>query len=152
MLFKTLEGNVENIFINDYKIDWNKKSASQFQFKVKQFFKQNFSLYPYEWFEEVKCAGSLSQLRIDFMCRFKNKWGETNAVFIESDGLFHIKRNNHFNPTDESYIASMERDTCKYLYCERNKIPLLRIYEDDPLTLDWFNSTFNTPFGTAYAK
>lgn len=153
MLFKALDGREFNLFINEYRINWDKHSASKFQFRVKQFFRTFWSNL--EWFEEVPAVGDLNQLRFDFMCRFKNQWGETKVILVEADGTAtHLVRNMHFHPTDESYIASMERDTCKYLYCKCNKIPLLRIYEDDSLTLDWFLETFGNilPTGTKNAK
>lgn len=144
MLFRCLESDYkENLFLNKYTIRWDDKSASKFQWRVKQFLRAHFSHL--EWFEECPLVGELNQLRFDFFCRFKIN-GETKCVAIESDGNFHISRNKHFAPTEEDYISSMERDSCKYLYCQKNSIPLLRIYEDDePLTLKWFNETFNNP-------
>lgn len=146
MLFKGLDNLEHNIPLNQFKIQWDGYSASKFQFRVKQFFRENFGKIG-EWFEEISLCGELSQLRIDFLCRFKDDKGKTRLVFAESDGNFHIKMNSHFHPTDEDYLSSMERDTCKFLFCEKNNIPLLRIYEDDPLTLEWFNEAFDYPFG-----
>ncbi len=145
MLFLDLEGKERNIYLKDYQISWKGKSASKFQLRAKQFFYKHFRHL--EWFEEVCLAGNLSALRVDFLCRFKDRWGRTKLVAIELDGDQHVKHNNHFCKTEEDFLAMIERDNCKEIYFKLNNIPLLRLHpENEPFSIEWFNETFNFPF------
>ncbi len=147
MVFKSLAGRKINIFLNEFSIEWDKPSASKFQFAVKQFFKEHFSHL--EWFEEVALCGELSALRVDFLCRFKDKKERTKLVFIEADhAATHLVQNSFFFPTEDSFTEQLERDSCKSRFCQVNNARLIRIYDDDqPLKLTWFNETFDFPFG-----
>lgn len=145
MLFTSLDDKKINLFVNHYKINWRGKSASKFQFRGKEFFGRHFGHL--EWFEEVPGVGSLSNLRFDFMCRHKDARGQVKTTFVELDSKLHVARVEFFHPTEEHYLESMERDSIKFLYCEKNNSQLIRMYEDDePFEINWFNRTFNFPF------
>lgn len=150
MLFKTLTGSEENIFCNDYKISWQGRSASKFQFRAKQFFYEHFRHL--EWFEEFPLNGQLRALRVDFMCRFKDRWGRNKCVLIELDSDMHFRKIDYFHSTDSDFLDMIDRDNSKTIWAKVNNIQLIRMYSDDePFTLDWFNETYNYPFGTQYA-
>lgn len=149
MLFKTTkEGKSRNIYLDSFKIQWSAPSASHFQGRIKEFFRKHFSFL--DWYEEISLIGELSALRIDFMCRYKDQWGNVKFLAVEADGEHHTKMNKFFHKSEDDFIDSLNRDICKEHWCELNNIPLIRIYpEHEPLTLDWFNKKFNFPLPLA---
>lgn len=148
MLFLDLKGKEKNIYLKDYQISWKGKSASKFQSRAKEFLCKHFGNL--EWFEEVPLNGELSALRVDFLCRFRDKWGRQKCIIIESDGDFHNTHIPFFCQTEDDFIAMIERDTAKEIWCRKNKIPLLRLHpENEPFNLKWFNETFGFPFNGA---
>ena len=63
MKFSTLNGRIINRSYSDYLIDWDKKSLSKIQFKVKQFLKPYWKNHVcYEEFPLPACL-----LRVDFL-------------------------------------------------------------------------------------
>lgn len=142
MLFKVLgPGDKKvNVAINSYKANPFKKSASKFQKRVKDFLFKNFGGRGYEIYEELPIGQT--QLRVDFMVRINGN----KCIFIEADSVSaHSKFTPFFHKTEEKYLESLDRDSYKDVFAEINNIPMIRIYDDDDLTLEWFNETFDYP-------
>jgi len=146
MKFLTLKGNIVNLPLDKYRINWKSASLSKFQTRIKDFFGKHFKHL--DWYEEVPLVGeNVSRLRFDFLCIFDDKWGRRQKVFVEVQGNHHDKRNPKFQPNPGDFEDQMMRDELKVLFAaENSKFPVLEFFEDDPpLTLKWFNDTFNSP-------
>ena len=134
MKFKTLNGKERGINIHNYIIDWDNKSASNFQFNVKQFLK------PY-WVSQIVCEEFLipgSKLRIDFL-------NITRSIAIESSGGQHFAFNAHFHNNSRSkYLSQIKRDVDKQKWCDKNNILLIEIRQEelDDLCPEWFEEKY----------
>ena len=134
MKFKTLSGKERGINIHNYIIDWDNKSASNFQFNVKQFLK------PY-WQFQVVCEEFVlcgTRLRFDF-------FNITRNIVVEADGCAHTNFNRHFhNNSRANYLAQIKRDLLKEKWCDINKILMVHIYPDDvdDLCSEWFEEKY----------
>lgn len=120
--------------INPYLIDWDGKSASKFQFAVKQFIK------PF-WTHCICCEEFVipgSRLRIDLI-NFNKK------LVIEASGEQHNDFNKFFHSNSRmKYRESIRRDVMKQEWCEENEFTFLEIYEKDmPLTKKFFKDKFD---------
>lgn len=129
MHFKTLNGQTKRISsIKKHLIDWNKKSRSNFQFKVKKI------LEPY-WgrhvvFEEFPIVGS--RLSLDF-------YNANKKIAIEVQGDQHVKYVPFFHGGyKNNYLSQLDRDNKKSIFCEMNEINLFEIYQTDELSVDFF--------------
>ena len=121
MKLTSLSGRSVSKNIYKYRIDWEAKSASKFQKKVKD------ELY-YFWedhvvFEEFPCFGS--RLTLDFL-------NITRMIAIEVQGAAHVKYipffhgNNRFN-----YLKQICHDEKKQEFCLINGIELIEIFPED---------------------
>jgi len=111
-----------------YLIDWEAKSLSKFQKKVKDF------LHPY-WkhdmvFEEFRIVGS--RLSLDF-------YNANKKVAVEVQGGQHLKFIKHFHQNRTKYLDQIKRDQKKFDFCEVNGIKLIEIYPDDEINKSTFS-------------
>lgn len=116
--------------IEKYRLDFDDRSLSKFQFAVKQFLRpywRNHVLY-----EELPVVGT--RMRIDI-------YDATRKIAIECDGNQHIGFNEHFHRGNRNvYLGQIIRDEKKDEWCVINGITLVRIYENDvnDLSREWF--------------
>lgn len=122
MKFKTLNGKerfVKNA--RKYAINWDKKSKSDIQFRVKQFVR------PY-WnrdivFEELRIVGT--RLSLDF-------YNANKKIAIEVQGKQHQQFNKFFhNNNRANWLDQLKRDDLKLQFCLTNDIKLVEVYESD---------------------
>jgi hypothetical protein len=89
------------------------------------------------------CGKDVSRLRWDFLCVFDDKKQEKQKVFVEVQGFHH----NSFNPKFQKDISALDdqmyRDELKKLFAEKNsKFPVIEFFEDDKVTIEWFEKTY----------
>lgn len=133
MKFKTLNGK-ERILRNakKYIINWESKSKSNIQWRVKQF------LLPY-WkhdvvFEELKVVGS--RLSLDF-------YNANKKIAVEVQGKQHQTYNPYFHASNrQNWLSQLKRDDLKLQFCLTNSIKLVEIYETDTLSNELFERLF----------
>ncbi|MFN7322648.1 MAG: hypothetical protein ACK5SP_00115 [bacterium] len=133
MKFKTLNGK-ERILRNakKYIINWESKSKSNIQWRVKQF------LLPY-WkhdvvFEELRVVGS--RLSLDFYNAHKK-------IAVEVQGKQHQTYNPYFHGSNrQNWLSQLKRDDLKLQFCLTNDIELVEIYETDILSKELFERLF----------
>ena len=133
MKFKTLNGK-ERILRNakKYIINWESKSKSNIQWRVKQF------LFPY-WkhdvvFEELRVVGS--RLSLDF-------YNANKKIAVEVQGKQHQTYNPYFHASNrQNWLSQLKRDDLKLQFCLTNGIKLVEIYETDTLSKELFERLF----------
>jgi len=111
-----------------YLIDWESKSRSKFQNRVKIF------LMPY-WkndvvFEEFRIVGT--RLSIDF-------YNANRCIAIEVQGDQHVKYVKHFHKNRLKYLDQLKRDQKKLDFCELNDIKMVEIYSTDIVNASLFS-------------
>jgi len=112
---------LRNKLVTKYLIDWNKKSRSKIQFKVKQFLKTYWKAHVV--FEEFPVYGT--RLKVDIL-------NATIKVAIEVQGKQHSSFNKFFHGNSRAkYLASIKRDFQKSQWLELNKYKLIEIEEDE---------------------
>lgn len=131
MKFITATGKVKNINIHKYLVDWDEKERSKIQFEVKRF------LRPF-WKNHVVCSEfpvAGSKMTLDL-------FNITRNIAIEVQGNQHLQYNKHFHKGSMSnFLSQLKRDMTKEEFCERNKITLVEIFEEDMkegLSKEWF--------------
>ena len=128
-------GRLVNKNVSRYLIDWDKKSRSKIQFKVKQFLKpfwQNQIVY-----EEFPVYGT--RMRVDIL-------NATKRIAIEVNGAQHSNFNKFFHAgSRQKYLESIKRDVEKAKWLESNNFTLVEIEENevDSLTIDFFKKNYN---------
>jgi hypothetical protein len=129
MRFKTLRGKEVFKNIEKYRIDWDGKSLSKFQFGVKQFLKKYWK--DQVCFEEMPVTGT--RMRIDI-------YNANKRVAVEIDGVQHEKFSEFYHNGDRgNFLKQINRDAEKYKWCEINEITLINIKPSDlPLTKKFF--------------
>lgn len=126
MKFKKLNGfyAYKNLF--KYRINWDGKSLSKFQQKVKQFFKvywKNDVCY-----EEMPLAGT--RLRLDL-------FNATRHIGVEIHGAQHGKYNPFFHGENRNnFLDQIHRDLKKNEWCEINGFQLIEIFAEEEKILD----------------
>ena len=127
MKFKTLTGGLRTVSrTNRYLIDWDAKSKSLLQAKVKAFLREH-------WrndvvFEEFPLAGT--KMSFDF-------FNASKKIMIEVQGNQHQKYTPFFhNKNKANFLSQLRRDKNKHYFCELNDISLIEIYPKDNLTAD----------------
>jgi len=120
MTFKTLSGKRRRIKRPViYLVNWEKKSRSKLQGKVKNFLKVF-------WdgdvvFEEFPVVGT--RLTLDF-------YNATKNIAIEVQGNQHTKYNKFFHKGNKiNYLNQLKRDDEKLSFCDLNGIKLLEVHE-----------------------
>lgn len=114
---------------NKYRIDWDKKSRSKIQFKVKQF------LRPYWENHVVYEEFTIPQTRLSL-----DIVNETRKVVVEIQGQQHEKYNKWMHGNSRAkFRRQIHRDLKKAEWCEVNGFVLVEIYERDlPLSEGFF--------------
>lgn len=126
MRFKKLNGKFAYKNISRYRINWDGKSLSKFQRKVKQFFKTY-------WFndicyEEMPLAGT--RLKLDL-------FNATEHIGVEIHGSQHGKYNPFFHGNDRhKFLEQIQRDLRKAQWCECNEFLLIEIFAEEEKILD----------------
>lgn len=126
-------GKPVKLNVAPYLIEWDKKSRSQIQFKVKQF------LYPY-WkshlvYEEFPVFGS--QLKVDIL-------NATKKIAIEVHGPQHEEFHYFHGGSRATYLKGIKNDYSKAQWLEKNGFKLVVIYwnEVDSLSKTFFSNKF----------
>jgi len=116
-----IKGKLQSRLVSKFLIDWDKKSRSKIQFKVKQFLKpywQNHIVY-----EEFPVYGT--RLKVDLL-------NATKKVAVEVNGRQHSSFNKFFhNNSRAEYLKSIKRDVEKANWLELNEYTLIEIEEDE---------------------
>lgn len=133
MLFTKLNGKKVSKNVNKYIIDWDAPERSQFQLRVKQYLKQF-------WFYNV-CYSELpvvgTRMTIDL-------FNATKRIAVESDGAQHYEFSEHWHKGSRAnYLGQIKRDILKEKWCEINNIKLIRIFETDVLSRQFFIDRFD---------
>ena len=120
MRLYNIYGKLVSKNVSKHLIDWNKKSRSKFQFRVKQLlrpFWQNQIVY-----EEFPVYGSL--MRVDIL-------NATKRIAIEVNGRQHSEFVPFFHKSRSEYLKSIKRDHQKTEWLEKNNFKLLEVEEKD---------------------
>jgi hypothetical protein len=130
-----IKGKLITKNVSRYRIDWDKKSRSIFQFKVKQFLKPYW--FGHQCFEEFPVLGTL--LKVDIV-------NMTLKVAIECDGHFHNEFSKHFhNNNPHNYLNQFKRDVKKEQWLEMNDFKIIHIEygEENLLSPKFIKEKFN---------
>ena len=135
MKIKDIYGRERSISDKKYKVNWDKKVASNLQFSVKTFIKpfwQHHSVYE-EW------VIPSSKLRLDLFNTYKK-------IVIEIHGRQHQTYVEHFSRSRAGFLASFRRDLIKEKWVLDNNLILIEIFEEDikNLSRQWFIDKYNT--------
>lgn len=127
-------GNLTSKNVNKYVINWDKKSRSILQFKVKQFLKPYWKHYIV--YEEFPVYGSL--LKVDIL-------NATRRIAVEVHGPQHEEFHFFHNKSPTAYLESIKRDKQKYDWLVKNNFKIVEIghKEVDTLTPEFFQENFN---------
>ena len=121
MRLYNVKGKLQSKLVSKYLIDWNKKSRSKIQFKVKQFLKsywQNHVVY-----EEFPVYGT--RMKVDIL-------NATKKIAVEVNGRQHSSFNSFFhNNSRAKYLGSIKRDVEKAQWLEKNSFSLIEIEEHE---------------------
>lgn len=133
MRLYTTSGRLVYKNVTQYLIDWDKKSRSKIQFKVKQFLKnfwENHIVY-----EEFPVYGS--RLKVDIL-------NATKKIAVEINGKQHTSFNEFFHKDRVNYLSSLKRDHKKGEWLRANDFELLEIEENEikNLSLDFIQKKF----------
>jgi hypothetical protein len=130
MKFKTINGK-EKLIKNskNYLIDWEAKSRSKIQWRVKQFL---FSYWKHDIvFEELRVVGT--RLSLDF-------YNANKKVAVEVQGKQHQQFNKFFHNNDRfKWLDQLKRDDLKMKFCLTNGIKLVEVYEGEEVSLEIFS-------------
>lgn len=110
-----------------YEINWESKSRSKFQKKIKDFL---FFYWEHDRvFEEFKIVGS--KLTLDF-------YNDSKKIAVEVQGDQHNKYIEFFHKNRFEFAAQKDRDQKKLEFCENNDIKLVEIFPRDIVTASFF--------------
>ena len=136
MRLYNIYGRPQKRSVSKYLINWNKKSRSKIQFKVKKF------LEPF-WksnivYEEFPVYGT--RMSVDIL-------NATKKIAIEVQGRQHSEFNKFFHGNSRlKYLEGIKRDIKKAEWLEKNGFILLEVEEDevDLLSIKFFLDKFGT--------
>ena len=134
MRLYNINGKLVNKNVTKYRVDWQGKSASKIQFKVKQFFETYWKYHIV--YEEFPVYGT--RLRVDLI-------NFTKKIAVEVHGNQHFNFNKFFHGNSRAkYLQSMKRDWQKAEWLESNDINLVEIEEKDieNLSADFLEQNF----------
>ena len=134
MRFINVNGRLQKKSVSKYLINWDKKSRSKIQFKVKKFLEPFWKAHIV--FEEFPVYGS--RLKVDIL-------NATNKVAVEVQGGQHNAFNKFFHGDSRlKYLESIKRDMKKAEWLEMNKFKLIEINENevDKLSKSFFRKQF----------
>ena len=114
-------GRLQNRSVSKYLIDWNKKSRSKLQKRVKDFLKPHWVAHVV--YEEFPVYGT--RLKVDIL-------NATIKVAVEVNGPQHSSFNKFFHGNSRAkYLASIKRDWQKANWLEKNGYKLIELEESD---------------------
>ena len=135
MRLLNIHGKLQAKNVSKFLINWNGKSRSKIQFRVKQFLKsywQNQVVY-----EEFPVYGT--RMHVDIL-------NATKKIAIEVNGTQHSNFNKFFHAGSRlKYLESIKRDVAKAEWLENNNFTLVEIEENevDTLNKDFFKNNYN---------
>lgn len=135
MRLYNINGKLQSKKVTKYLINWDGKSRSKIQFRVKQFLKpfwKNQIIY-----EEFPVYGT--KMHVDIL-------NATKRIAIEVNGSQHSSFNKFFhNDSRLKYLESIKRDVAKANWLESNNFTLLEIEEGEVglLSVKFFKENFN---------
>lgn len=135
VFYTTLNDKKYRVRLENYQAKPFKKVASEFQYKWKRFWMNQF---PKDfWAEEFPCRPLPGHnYRLDIF-----NW--TKSFAIEAHGNQHVELSNHFHGGDhDKFMAALEKDREKELWCEKNGIVLVKVYESTPFEIDFFKNRY----------
>lgn len=133
--FYTLDDKFYFIDLKKYVTRLFKKSASDFQYKWKQFF---MTWLPDElWLEEFKVRPLLRlNYRLDLYCPWRR-------FAVECHGDQHVSVSPHFHAgSQDKFLDALIKDREKELWCEKNNIELITTYTSTPMDKDFFKQKY----------
>jgi len=135
MRLLNIHGKLQSKKVSKYLIDWDGKSCSKIQFRVKQFLKKfwrNQIVY-----EEFPVYGT--KMRVDIL-------NATKRIAIEVNGAQHSNFNKFFHAgSRQKYLECIKRDVEKADWLESNNFILIEIEEGEvaSINLNFFKKKFN---------
>ena len=111
-----------------YIADWDSKTRSKFQDKVKEFIRPAWEFDVV--FEELPVLGT--RLSIDI-------YNASKKIAIEVQGRQHFNYVKHFHKNRQGFIDQLKRDEIKHKFCRLNDIHLIEIYSEKEITKEFFN-------------
>src|SRR5688500_1701955 len=131
MKLKDISGRLIYTNCDKYKVKWDGKSRSKYQYEVKQFLKEHWSRHIV--YEEFTVFGS--RMTLDFFNHHKR-------IAVEVQGEFHLGLSKFAHSGSSTvYWKQLDRDRRKARWCEANEIELVEIFPDDlPLTKEFFKN------------
>ena len=113
-------GKLVNKNVSKYLIDWEKKSRSKIQFKIKQFLKEYWENHIV--YEEFPVYGT--KLKVDIL-------NATKRIAVEVNGTQHTSFNKFFHKTRINYLRSLQRDHKKMEWLKLNNFELIEIEQKE---------------------
>lgn len=135
MKLKKLRSNAEvNINIAKYRVKWDAKCRSKFQFDLKQWFRKYWQSHI--CLEEFRIPGCL--LKVDLINLNKR-------IMVEMNGVQHEGFNKHFHRNNRcNFLSQMTRDQLKREWAAANGFTIVEIEPKDlPLTLEFFREKYD---------
>lgn len=131
LLFKTLNEKQYRVKLEKYTAKPFKVVASKFQYDWKRFWMN--SLKKDFWAEEFPVRPLLShKYRADL-------YNFTRGFMVECHGKQHVEVSNHFHGgSHDAFLDSLVKDREKELWCAKNNIQLITVFESTPKNLDYF--------------
>lgn len=135
-LLKDLRGRPRKVSLSKYRVEWDEKCRSIFQYRVKQFFRKY-------WKNHI-CAEEFAVPGTKLSCDFLNF---TLKISVESHGMHHesFTKNPFFHGYDRNkFLQSIKNDLQKVKWLELNGFKIVEIYENeiDLLSPEWINEKF----------
>ena len=121
MRLYSTSGRLVNKNVNKYLIDWEKKSRSKIQFKVKQFLKEYWENHIV--YEEFPVYGT--RMKVDFL-------NATKKIAIEVNGKQHSSFSKFFHGNSrQKYLQSIKRDHKKFEWLQSNDFEVIEVEQDE---------------------
>ena len=120
-----ISGRLRYKSVQKYRIKWDAECRSNFQYEVKQFFKNY-------WrgqicYEEFPVYGT--RMKVDLI-------NMTKRIAVEVQGAQHESFNKFFhNNSRSNYLSSIKRDYEKRIWLENNDFKVLEIIQEDLASL-----------------
>ena len=134
MRLYNIRGRQVNKNVSRYLIDWDKKSRSNLQFKVKQFLKPFWEKHIV--YEEFPVFGT--RMKVDIV-------NVTKFIAVEVNGQQHGSYNKFFHNSRYGYFQSISRDVKKEEWLEKNGFEVITVEYDevDFLTEEFIKEKFD---------
>ena len=121
MRLYNIHGRLQKRSVSKYVVNWDKKSRSKLQKRVKDFFKPFWLAHVV--YEEFPVYGS--RMKVDFL-------NATIKVAVEVNGPQHSSFNKFFHSNSRAkYLTAIRRDFEKSEWLKKNGYSLIEIEESD---------------------